>query len=119
MITIETTINADLAKVWDRWIKPEHIVKWNFASDDWHCLKAENDLMKEGKFSSTMAAKDGSFSFDFSGTYAYVEELKRIESIMEDGRKMSVSFIKDGTLIKVVEEFEPEKENNIEMQKAE
>ena len=24
---------------------PEHIIHWNFASDDWHCPTAENDLI--------------------------------------------------------------------------
>jgi len=34
-ITIETTINADVNKVWDFYVAPEHITKWNFASDEW------------------------------------------------------------------------------------
>jgi uncharacterized protein YndB with AHSA1/START domain len=47
-ITIETTIAADVKKVWDYYNKPEHITKWNFALDTWHCPRAENDLRVGG-----------------------------------------------------------------------
>lgn len=33
-ITITATVNAPILKVWNFWISPEHIVKWNAASDD-------------------------------------------------------------------------------------
>ena len=66
-ITIEATIKADISTIWKLWSGPEHIVKWNAASDDWHTTKAENDLKVGGYFSSRMEAKDGSFSFDFGG----------------------------------------------------
>ena len=78
-ITIETIITAPIGKVWASWTKPEHIINWNFAADGWHCPKAENDLKPNGKFSSTMAAKDGSFSFDFCGTHTTIEEQKFID----------------------------------------
>jgi uncharacterized protein YndB with AHSA1/START domain len=118
MIKIETLVNAPINTVWSAWTKPEHITQWNFASDDWHCPKAENDVRKNGKFSSTMAAKDGSFSFDFGGTHANVEEFKFIESVMGDGRKMKVTFIQDGSNTKVIEEFEPESQHPVDFQKA-
>ena len=60
-ITVETTVNARLAKVWEYWTKPEHIVKWNQASDDWHTIHAENDLREGGKFSSRMETKRWKF----------------------------------------------------------
>ena len=66
-ITVETTVNAPIEKVWQYWTDPRHIIRWNNASDDWCTLKAENDLRKGGSFSATMAAKDGSMSFDFGG----------------------------------------------------
>ncbi|HMV27725.1 MAG TPA: SRPBCC domain-containing protein, partial [bacterium] len=66
-VTIEATIQASLEKVWSVWTSPEHIVKWNAASDDWHTTKAENDLRVGGRFLSRMEAKDGSFGFDFTG----------------------------------------------------
>jgi uncharacterized protein YndB with AHSA1/START domain len=68
-ITIETTVNAPVEKVWEYWSKPEHITKWSNASDDWHTPRADNDLRVGGSFSSRMEAKDGSMGFDFAGVY--------------------------------------------------
>jgi len=48
MITVETIIEAPIHKVWDAWTNPEHIVQWNYASDDWHCPKAAVDLTPGG-----------------------------------------------------------------------
>jgi hypothetical protein len=64
-----------------------------------------------------MAAKDGSFSFDFTGIYTNIEKKKSIEYIMDDGRKCSVFFVDEncGT-IKVSETFDPEIENSLELQ---
>lgn len=64
-ITVSTTVNAPIATVWNAWTAPEHITQWCHASDDWHAPHAENDLRVDGKFLTTMAAKDGSVSFDF------------------------------------------------------
>ena len=86
MITVEATVNAPVEKVWQYWTEPKHIMQWNSASDDWHTPKSENDLRVGGKFSATMAAKDGSFSFDFWGIYDVVESNHRIEYTMGDGR---------------------------------
>ena len=74
VITVESTVNAPVSKVWEYWTKPEHIMQWCAASDDWHAPKADNDVRVGGKFSTTMAAKDGSFGFDFGGVYDVVEE---------------------------------------------
>ncbi len=35
-ITVQTIINAPIEKVWEKWTSPEHIINWNYASDDWH-----------------------------------------------------------------------------------
>src|SRR5690349_723325 len=78
VVTIENTINAPVEKVWNFYTKPEHIVKWNAASDDWHTTRAENDLRTGGTFVSRMEAKDGSFGFDFGGTY---DEVRNFELI--------------------------------------
>lgn len=119
-ITVETTINAPLEKVWDYWTTPEHIKQWNSASDDWHTPKAENDLREGGSFSSRMEAKDGSMGFDFGGTYTKVEEYREIAYIMGDGRKVSISFNghREGDHTHVSETFDPESENSPEMQRA-
>ncbi len=117
-ITVETTVKAPIAKVWEYWTKPEHITKWNNASDDWHTTKAESDLREGGKFSSRMEAKDGSFGFDFVGVYDKVKENELIEYTIGDGRKVKITFSNNGIETKVVETFEAENTNSIEMQKG-
>ena len=117
-ITISTTVNAPVEKVWNYWTAPEHITKWCQASDDWHAPFAENDLREGGKFVTTMAAKDGSFSFDFGGVYTKVEEHKTIEYTMGDGRKVSVQFTGNGNTTNIVETFDPEDTNSLEMQRS-
>jgi uncharacterized protein YndB with AHSA1/START domain len=117
-ITIQNTIKAPVEKVWELWTKPEHITKWNFASDDWHSPYAENDLREGGKFVSRMEAKDGSFGFDFSGVYDKVKTNEIIEYTMDDGRKVDIHFSGAGKETKVVSTFEAESTNPIEMQKG-
>lgn len=117
-ITVEATINAPVEKVWKLWNEPQHITKWCAASDDWHAPKADNDVRVGGKFSTTMAAKDGSFSFDFGGVYTKVENNKVIEYTMGDDRKVWITFSDNGNSTKIVEIFEAESQNPIEMQQG-
>jgi uncharacterized protein YndB with AHSA1/START domain len=118
IITVESTINAPVEKVWEYWTKPEHITKWNNASDDWHTPRAENDLRVGGSFVSRMEAKDGSFGFDFGGVYDAVRKNEYIEYTMGDGRKAKVAFSAQGDKTKVVESFEAENTNSEEMQRG-
>ena len=118
VITVENIINAPVEKVWDYWTKPEHITKWNNASDDWHTPRAENDLQVDGGFVSRMEAKDGSMGFDFSGIYDAVRNKEYIEYTLTDGRKVKVFFSVQGNSTKVVESFEAENTNSIEMQQG-
>lgn len=117
-ITVEATVKAPVKKVWEFWTKPEHITKWCQASDDWHAPYAENDVRVGGKFKTTMAAKDGSMSFDFEGVYINVEEDKLIEYLIADGRKVSISFAAEGNETNMTETFDPEDTNPHEMQKG-
>jgi uncharacterized protein YndB with AHSA1/START domain len=117
-ITVAATVNASVEKVWAYFTQPSHIMQWNQASDDWHCPKAENDLRKGGKFSSTMAAKDGSFSFDFWGVYDEVLENELIMYTMGDGRKASVKFASNGDVTEITTTFEAEDQNPVEMQQG-
>jgi len=117
-ITVETLIKASMEKVWKYWNEPRHITQWYNASDDWHAPHAENDLKVGGKFKTTMAARDGSMSFDFEGVYTNVQKDKVIEYNIMDGRKVKIIFSVQGDKIKVVETFEAENENPIEMQKG-
>jgi len=117
-ITVETTVNAPIQKVWDYWTQPEHITQWAHASDDWHAPYADNDPRTGGKFKTTMAAKDGSFSFDFEGVYSNVVENSLIEYGIGDGRAVTISFTAEGDKTKIVETFDAETENPVEMQKG-
>lgn len=117
-ITISTHINKPVAHVWKIWTEPEHIMQWNAASDDWHCPKATNDLRPAGKFSSTMAARDGSFSFDFAGVYDDVQLNKRIAYTMTDGRPVEILFANVNGRTLVTESFDAETEHPLEMQRA-
>lgn len=117
VITIEASVNAPVERVWECWTGPEHIVVWNTASDDWHTTKAENDLRVGGKFSSRMEAKDGSFGFDFEGTYTTVELHKKIEYKMSDGRNASTEFTGQGGGCKIVTNFDAEETNPVDMQR--
>lgn len=115
-ITVQAVIQAPIDSVWKSWITPEDIVGWNFASEDWHCPKAENDLKVGGKFLFRMEAKDGSFGFDFEGIYTTVKTNELIEYVLADDRKISISFTDLGTQTKVTEIFDAETENPVEMQ---
>ena len=117
-ISIEATVNAPVEKVWKYWTGPEYIVKWNNASDDWHTPHAENDLRVGGKFLSRMEAKDGSFGFDFGGVYDEVKENKLIAYTLGDGREVKITFSAKGNETKVVETFEAENQNSIELQRG-
>ena len=117
-ITISATVNATPEKVWHYWNLPEHVTQWNQATPDWHCPKVSSDLRVGGKFSATMAAKDGSFSFDFEGTYTEVIPNQLLRYTMPDGRKVEVNFAGEGNSTIITETFDPETENPIEMQEA-
>jgi uncharacterized protein YndB with AHSA1/START domain len=116
-ITVETLINAPIEKIWEYWNDPEHIKHWAFASDDWHVPFAENDLKVGGKFKTRMEAKDGSSGFDFEGIYTVVEEFKKIEYEF-GGRKARVEFIETPSGYRIIQTFDPEDINPLEMQRA-
>lgn len=116
-ISVETAVGIPVEKAWKYWTMPEHITKWNFASDDWQTTRSENDLRAGGKFVSRMEAKDGSQGFDFSGTYKEIKLYESISYTMDDGRKAEINFVRDGNKTKIVETFEAENENPVELQR--
>lgn len=118
VITVQNTINAPVAKVWEYYTSPEHIIKWNAASDDWHTTRAENDLRTGGSFVSRMEAKDGSFGFDFGGTYDEVRTHELIAYTMGDGRKATVTFTPEGNATKVVVKFDAETQHAEDFQRS-
>ena len=117
-ITVETLVQAPVEKVWQYWTAPEHITKWCNASDDWHAPYAENDLRTGGTFKTTMAAKDGRMQFDWGGVYDLVDPFKQISYSMGDSRKVDVRFSGEGNQTRIVETFDPEQQNPIEMQRG-
>ncbi|MBL7817871.1 MAG: SRPBCC family protein [Saprospiraceae bacterium] len=117
-LTVEATVNAPIAHVWKCWTTPEDIMNWCFASPDWHCPAATNDLTVGGSFTSRMAAKDGSFAFDFGGVYDVVDLHKTIGYTMADGRKVKIEFTDNGDTTYVSETFDAENENPLEMQQG-
>ncbi|MGH2564634.1 MAG: SRPBCC family protein, partial [Ginsengibacter sp.] len=117
-ITVENTVNASIERVWKYWTLPEHIMKWNNASDDWHTPHAENNLHIGGSFLSRMEAKDGTFGFDFGGVYDAITINKYIEYTLGDGRKVKITFAPLGNTTKVSEDFEAESQNSVELQRG-
>lgn len=116
-ITVQVSVNAPLEKAWETWVKPKHIVNWCFASPEWHCPLSENDLQAGGNFKSRMEAKDGSFGFDFGGVYQEVVKHQLISYILDDTRTVRITFEeKDGKVL-IVQTFEAEEENSIELQR--
>ncbi len=123
-ITVETLINAPVEKVWEYWNEPEHITQWAFASDTWEAPHAENDLTVGGKFKTTMAAKDGSARFDFTGTYTAVKEHELIEYDMDKApneqhsRHVKTDFTQVPGGVKITQTFDPENQNPEDMQRS-
>ncbi|MCG8570634.1 MAG: VOC family protein [Spirochaetes bacterium] len=117
-ITVETVIAAPLEKVWDHWISPEHVKNYYFATEDWHCPYAENNLEVGGSFKYRMASKDGKMAFDFEGEYGEIINQQKILYIMPDGRQVEVKFETLNNKTSVKEIFDPEDTINKEQQKS-
>ncbi len=117
-IEIEALVNGSREQIWDAWVNPNKITKWNFASEDWCCPKAQVDLRGGGQFSHRMEAKDGSMGFDLNGIYTKVDEHKALSMELKDGRIVDITLelTDDGILVREV--FEAENQNPPEMQKA-
>jgi uncharacterized protein YndB with AHSA1/START domain len=116
-ITIEAVIKANKETVWNLYTKPEHIINWNFANNDWHCPFAENDMIVGGKYLARMEAKDGSFGFDFEAIYEEVKEFDYYTFKMTDDRVVKVRFEELDNKTKIMLTFDAEDENTLEMQR--
>ena len=117
-ITLKITILENVAKVWDFYIKPEYIKKWNFAEASWHCPKAENEFEVGGKFNYRMESKKEDFGFDYEGVFDEIIPCKSIKSILKDGRIVEIHFNKvDESTTEVTQIFEPENNNMLDMQR--
>jgi len=117
IIQIETIINAPKPLVWSAYNDPAHVVNWNAASDDWFCPQAANELREGGRFNYRMEARDGSFGFDFTGTYVKVYTGESLRYRLDDNRNVGVDFVDHGDQVRLVVRFEPEKENALDLQR--
>lgn len=115
-ITVETLVNAPVEEVWRAYTTPEDIMQWNAASDDWHTTKASVDLRAGGAFNSRMEARDGSFGFDFEGTYTTVVPHELIEYSFDD-RVATVKFLTGAEGVTVRVTFDAEADNSMEQQR--
>jgi uncharacterized protein YndB with AHSA1/START domain len=117
-IIVRAIIKAPIEQIWKNWVTPSDITRWNNASEDWFTPRAENDLRPGGKFLYRMEAKDGSFGFDFEGVYDIVKEQEYIEYHLADGRKVKITFKSTGKGTEIVESFDAESVNSIDLQRS-
>ena len=116
-ITVETTAHAPIEAVWTAYTTPADILLWNAASDDWHTTAAAVDLRVGGAFNLRMEAKDGSFGFDFAGTYTKVEPYTLIHYDF-GGRTAQTSFQETSAGVAIRVTFDADAEHPVEMQRA-
>ena len=115
-ITVEAFVRAPVETVWRAYTTPDDIKQWNTASDDWHTTESTVDLRVGGEFSSRMEAKDGSFGFDFAGTYTKIVPYELIEYSFGD-RNAVVEFAPDADGVNVRVTFDAESQNPVEQQR--
>lgn len=115
-ITVEANVEAPIEKVWSAYTTPEDIKQWSTASEDWHTTKATIDLCVGGEFTARMEAKDGSFGFDFAGTYTKIILNELIEYSFGD-RHGVVEFKATGSGVHVSVTFDAELQNPVEQQR--
>lgn len=117
LITIRTWTKADIRVLWEAFTEPTHITKWNYASEDWYCPEATNNLVKGGTFDYIMAAKDNSIEFHFIGTYTNIVPHQSITFQLEDKRTVSINFVPSPQGIKIEETFMPETTHSYQLQR--
>jgi uncharacterized protein YndB with AHSA1/START domain len=117
-ITVEVLVNRDVKAAWEAFTSPQAIAQWNFASADWRCPKAENDLRVGGKFNFRMESRDGSMGFDFAGIYTEVVPLERIKYALGDAREVVIEFRAENSKTRVTETFVAEATHSYEQQKG-
>lgn len=117
-VTVEVSVHASPDVAWRGFTDPESIMAWNFASADWTCPQARNDLRDGGTFSYRMEARDGSFGFDFEGTFLEVTPPVRLRYSLGPDRNVDVQFTREGDHTMVRQSFTPESTHPIEQQLA-
>ncbi len=111
-------MRATPERAWEAFTTPADIMAWNFASADWHCPSAQNDLRAVGSFSYRMEARDGSFGFDFEGTFLDVTPPAQLRFALGPEREVLVHFAPEGADTRVSQSFTPEIAHPLEQQMA-
>ncbi|MFB1013983.1 MAG: hypothetical protein ACJAR8_001636 [Bacteroidia bacterium] len=117
MITVSITINKPLEMVWECFTSPKHIMRWNFAANDWHCPSAINDLVEDGTFTYRMESKNKKFGFNLNGKFTMVDEPDELCYVLEDDRNVEVTFTEIDGDTKLIQRFDAEIENSVELQR--
>ena len=115
-ITVEAIVKAPVSQVWSAYTTPDDIKLWNAASDDWHTTISTVDLRAGGAFTSRMEAKDGSFGFDFAGTYTRIV-LNELIAYSFGDRAGVVEFEPGANGVTVRVTFDAESEHPVEQQR--
>lgn len=117
-ITVSVEVSCDPATAFAAFTEPASVMAWNFASPDWHCPHATNDVRVGGAFCYRREARDGSMGFDFEGTFLDVEPGALLRFGLGPERVVTVEFtpVVGGTAVR--ETFTPEDEHPLEMQRA-
>lgn len=116
-IAVKVNIDASVDTVWTCWNSTEDIKSWNHANHEWHTPIAMNDLRPGGSFNYRMESRDGRTGFDFSGVYTEVIKHKLISYTLEDGRKVIIEFRPQKDRTTIIETFEADRTNSLEMQR--
>jgi len=115
-IVINAVVNSPLNAVWNAWVSPEHITQWNYANEEWICPKASIELKLQEGFNYRMEAKDGSMGFDFRGIFTNIIIHQEIEYTLEDGRKVTTTFVDTDQGVQVEQRFDAENEHSAKQQ---
>jgi len=116
-IKVEVLVDSPLAKAWECWTLHEHITRWYAASDDWHTPRATNDVKVGGGFNFRMEARNKSAGFDFWASYTLVSPRELLHCLLGDGRHLDIRFIPEAGRVRIMEEFDAEKESSSELQR--
>jgi uncharacterized protein YndB with AHSA1/START domain len=116
-ITVTAQVSLPPEQAWEAFTTADAIMQWNQASPEWHCPSAIVDLRVGGAHVARMEARDGSFGFDFEGTYEEVVAPNAVTLRLDDGRRARTTFVRDGVGTRVTTIFDPEAQNPIEMQR--
>jgi uncharacterized protein YndB with AHSA1/START domain len=116
-ITVEVNVPKNIETVWECLVSPKHIVNWNFATKDWYCPEASSNLKVGGKFCYIMSKKKGKDAMEFKGIFREIEKFSKLSYQLDDGRVINIELNQKGDVTNLIEQFEAEQSNSLEIQK--